>query len=338
MEVPTTIAVLNKTPLPLSLFDLPPEIRNKIYKYVYEEVTIDCTPGVELDQLIVRKRRSSKKRVTPDLSLLLASQQAYVEAKSYLDSASIRVTGSFREEATPLNFPQNVMQRVHELILPANICFMLQESMKLYGLRFFDRNIFPNLRVISLPAVDPLYRASTAIEDSLLRYIALTLPILGASSEADNEMNLDAPNLLDLVLTDKLDLVSQSRRGPPVSQYSRNLAKGTDMLIKSGTLVVKMSYKFIVRGYDFEEQSRAGLGSPPPFFEDQVEVTVTWDKNGMRTQVMPDLVSKMPWKIVPGNKRHHIVQGQRRVNHFFYDGADDLFADDQNYPLFRISW
>ena len=71
-------------------------------------------------------------------------------------------------------------------------------------------------------------------------------------------------------------------------------------------------YKFIVKG----EVSALKTEDVPPtvVFEELAEATITWDKNGLRIEKLPDFTSKPWWNVIeeklksestktPGNRR-----------------------------------
>ena len=206
--------------------------------------------------------------VTPDLSLLLACKQAHIEAKPCLNQAPITVT-TYGGWADHRNFPRHVMERVHDLTLHDDTCRRLRESSCAFRFNFLNRSICTNLQVMRRRAgtipIDTERDLSFRIEDGLLRYIAMTPPIPGEST-ADVAAKPGAVDLLDLVLSGQPGWMSAHFRHPFVTQLFRDMVKERDQFIKSRSLTMKTTYKFIVESYKFEKQEAACSKLPTPFF------------------------------------------------------------------------
>ncbi len=231
------------------------------------------------------------------------------------------------------------MQRVREITLHNVTWYEINESSSAFGLSFLDRNICPDLQVIKRHARIPSFEATRhrtlGIEGELLRYIAQTLPMPAASSTLDETLKINPSKLRDMIITGQQDYLSRHYWGPTEPQSNRDLVKALDLFIKSRDLVMETSYNFTVEAFDFEENL---LPCTLPFWKRHAQVTVIWDKNGLKAGELPDFISMMPWETVPEKTHHSIMHRPRHINIIFSDFPDNMADDEYNNHLFRVSW
>ncbi|KAJ9614365.1 hypothetical protein H2200_002501 [Cladophialophora chaetospira] len=294
-----------------SFLNIPAEIRNKVYGYVYDEITIHCSYKMDLQSLLSEYGVPHTNHVTPNtLSLLLACRQTYVEAKPYLDSASITVTGEFGGRLHRRSFP-HVLHRISE------ITFHHREETLLSGL---ENGLLGHI-------VDQLRKPDVALDDGEMGFRAPEL-------EPGHGIEVNGKMVHDLLAF----LISEDFRARNSPETIGDSAKRTDSLIKDRDLTMSTVYKFFVRG-EFEASSVMKMPAMV-VFEEEAEVVITWDKNGIRLGNVPDFTSCQWWNVIKEKAKNKEIKncGPRELRVLLEDLAPTESGILQFVDWFIVRW
>ncbi|KAJ9614364.1 hypothetical protein H2200_002500 [Cladophialophora chaetospira] len=278
---------------PRQFFDLPPEIRNKIYSFVYQEILIYCT-----DKPDPRPNKNMKSRlnhVTPGYSLLLALRQMYNETKPYLNAAPISIAGDRDGALNVGDFPEEVRQCVYNLTSFDSWTYGKAFGfMRVSGDDWLDPTLLPNLREVWMA---PNCTGGKYFRFPFRDWLQLVLSLLpkpGTSLEK-HAVGRGGPVVVESLTT--TDGGSQIAHTHSFSADRTMRASVEEMynLLREENFVMKIPYKFEISGMDVSHRVESILGRDV-LFQEWFELVVTWDSDGVRIDELPEVSERTWWK------------------------------------------
>lgn len=319
--VPSSVGSSTEAPLTSSFLDLPAELRNQIYGYLYDEITITCTFDFDCKSMLNGASPSYTNLVSPDcLNLLLTCRQIYLEAKPLLDSAAIIVDGDFLGQANPQNFPQHVLRRVRDLTFRYNHFYLLTESSRAFGINFMDPEVCPNLRLIIREAVNLPFEEGDALSfgmmDGMTNYLTQALHVpksVGFGNEryvaahkltyTKDKDGKKHPDLLAPLLLESFPAPA----GAGTDLTTAQCVEISNAIIKRRDLTVTTVHRFNVKGALWRKRI-----DPHLIFEDPAEVKITWDADGLRFE-RPDFTTRPWWQMIKEAAERSATGDQDRI-------------------------
>ncbi|KAJ9614350.1 hypothetical protein H2200_002486 [Cladophialophora chaetospira] len=327
-----------------SLIDLPHEIRNTIYKFVYEEVTISCILEGDFDSWMSGSGPISRNYVSPGINLLLTCRQVHIEARAFLASASITVTGDNCGQANPKNFPPHVLERVRCLTVHDETYHWLTPSTKVFGLKFLDRQICPNLQVIwkAFPRTRARSRENFEFpyNEGMLPVVKRLLRMPCQTEEFhEKQSRINQRHILQSFKS--CQGRSQVPRPGNTSSLLATQVQFTDSLIKERDLTMKGTFEFEMRGRGHTFVDRMQVSQV--LFEERLTAVVVWDKNGVRIEELPDICSTRWWKEIYEQLQLQVQQGLSLLRRHFgtemiYISLHDVAPNTKTQYPASLSW
>lgn len=332
---------------PGSLFYLPLELRNMIYKILYQKIDIYCSrqPGSpEEATFFCTAAGPCAGCRKPGISLLLASRQAYREAKPYFDRAPITVSGHLDPNNGPhvgCQIPRHVLPRITELTVHGTPhMYNTSVNRRAFNLSFLNASLCPHLKTIWLKiprGQDTLIHNRWELPyfeigrgSPLLRVVCL-LPF------PNNQIAVPGLHLLappSIIRWAKSTFPFPMTRNPMDNDLTR-------LAIQRADWTIKVPFRLVIMGIDTHDIRRLSSDNSKKviklLFRESFDIVVVRDRHGVRIGNPPNFSGK-PWWDNPTGWRQFATSREGRHRFEVKIGGDSLRWYGEYMLWWAVEW